>query len=67
MCLIYDYNHCFNGSPYDISSYYNYKSVWPYYIVIHLAKLICKQPHLAKYICKQPHMANYIGQTTSHD
>ncbi len=31
-----EYYFCFNGSPYYLytSSCYNYKSVWPYYIVI---------------------------------
>ncbi len=38
--LIHDYTLCFNGSPYCIFSYwkfsyYNYISIWPYYIVIH--------------------------------
>ncbi len=38
--LIHDYTLCFIGSPYWIFSYckfsyYNYISIWPYYIVIH--------------------------------
>ncbi len=38
--LIHDYTMCFTGSPYCIFShckfsYYNYNSIWPYYIVIH--------------------------------
>ncbi len=38
--LIHDYNLCFTGFPYCIFSYckfsyYNYISIWPYYIVIH--------------------------------
>ncbi len=38
--LIHDYTLCFTSSPYYIFSYckfsyYNYISIWPYYIVIH--------------------------------
>ncbi len=36
MFVLYDYNLCFIGSPYYNASYYIYKFVWPYYIVIHL-------------------------------
>ncbi len=41
LVLIQDYTLCFTGSPYCIFSYckfsyYNYISIWPYYIVIHL-------------------------------
>ncbi len=44
--LIYDYTLCFTGSPYCIFSYckfcyYNYISIWPYYIVIHLIYSDC--------------------------
>ncbi len=34
--LIHDYTLCLTGSPYYNVSYYNYISIWPYYIVIHL-------------------------------
>ncbi len=34
--LIHDYTLWFTGSPYCNFSYYNYISIWPYYIVIHL-------------------------------
>ncbi len=42
--LIHDYTLCFTGSPYWIFSYckfsyYNYISIWPYYIVIHVTYL----------------------------
>ncbi len=33
--LLQDYNLCCNGSP-CYSSSYNYKSIWPYYIVIYI-------------------------------
>ncbi len=33
--LIHDYTQCFTGSPCCKFSYYNYISIWPYYIVIH--------------------------------
>ncbi len=38
MCfvLIQDYTLCFTGSPCCKFSYYNYISIWPYYIVIHV-------------------------------
>ncbi len=34
--LIHDYTLCFSGSPCYNVNYYNYISIWPYYIVIHL-------------------------------
>ncbi len=34
--LIHDYTLYFTGSPCCKFSYYNYISIWPYYIVIHL-------------------------------
>ncbi len=33
--LVHDYTLCFIGSPCCSISYYNYISVWPYYLVIH--------------------------------
>ncbi len=38
--LIHDYTLCFTGSPCCNFSYYNYISMWPYYIVIHLTYTI---------------------------
>ncbi len=35
--LVHDYTLCFTGSPCYNVSYYNYISIWPYSIVIHLA------------------------------
>ncbi len=37
--LIHDYTLCFTGSPCCNFSYYNYISIWPYYIVIHFTNL----------------------------
>ncbi len=34
--LIHNYTLCFTGSPCRNFSYYNYISIWPYYIVSHL-------------------------------
>ncbi len=34
-----NYTLCFTGSPYYNVSYYNYISIWPYYIVIHSSDL----------------------------
>ncbi len=36
MFLINGYNFCINGSHCYTSSYYNYKTIWPYHIVIHI-------------------------------
>ncbi len=33
--LIHDYTLCFTGCPWYNVSYYNYISIWPYYIVFH--------------------------------
>ncbi len=54
--LIHDYKMCFTGSPYCIFSYckfsyYNYISIWPYYIVIHYTEKNCKGGIL-RYIVK---------------
>ncbi len=45
--LIHDYTLCFTGSPYCIFSYckfsyYDYISIWPYYIVIHSSTNVSK-------------------------
>ncbi len=34
-CFVHEYTLCFTGSPCYNVSYYNYISIWPYYIVIH--------------------------------
>ncbi len=45
-CQFWQDNLCFNGSHCYTSSYYTYKSVWPYYIVIHKICVYYKCHHL---------------------
>ncbi len=40
--LVHDYTLYFTGSPCYNVSYYNYISIWPYYIVIHSTDNIVK-------------------------
>ncbi len=57
MCvfLVHDYILCFIGSPCYNVSYYNYNSIWPYYIVIHLTVLCLYD---ATFICSGDHGAD---------
>ncbi len=45
VCILeHDYTLCFIGSPYcNVSLYYNYNSIWPYYIVIYypIQQIMC--------------------------
>ncbi len=42
--LIHDYTLCLTGSPCCNFGYYNYISIWPYYIVIHLPVYVTITP-----------------------
>ncbi len=63
--LIHDYTLCFNGSPCCKFSYYNYISIWPYYIVIHLSLVnvllaIDKHIQYSRKPCTTAYRLNYV-------
>ncbi len=63
--LIHDYTLCFTGSPCCNFSYYNFISIWPYYIVIHL--YIMDSDHINSFVhIKYPGYALPVSHLPGH-